>query len=67
MYFQPENLTGGSGNHDTGPSSSHKRYLLIHVCVCEPVLFVHGHAAAAPTTWDGFLVARAREYLIFIN
>ena len=56
MYSQPENLTGGGGN-TTGPSSPHD------IRSCGLALFVHGHAAATPTTRDGFLVARAREYL----
>src|ERR1700722_17078377 len=55
-YSQPENLTGGGGNM-TGPSSPH------NIRSCGLALSVHGHAAAISTTRDGFLVARAREYL----
>ena len=56
VYSQPENLTGGGGN-TTGPSSPH------NIRSCGLALFVHGHAAAISTTRDGFLVARAHEYL----
>ena len=59
MYSQPENLTGGGGN-TTGPSSPHD------IRSCGLALFVLGQAAATPTTRDGFLVVRAREYLIII-
>jgi len=63
-YFQPENLTDGSGNR-TWVYLVHT--IFVHTNTCELILFVRVKAIAAFTIRNGFLVVGTRISFVFYS